>query len=592
LNPRGLLARYPGARSRLAVSLALTVAAGAALLAWMLLLASVIDRVFLGGDDLGDLSTSLWWMVGILVARGACLWSAEVVAQRSSSFLRRGLRTDLARAITIGSPRRTNGDVSGRDGVGEVTGTLTTGVDALGTWVTSYAPAATSTVTMPAMVLVVVLVLDAPTTLILMFTGPMLILLLALIGRQTADLTRRRFDELGWLRGFYLDMIRGLGTLKAFGRGADGARAIEDTSKRFGDTTMEVLRTAFQTSLVMEWAATAATALVAIEVSFRLIGGSLSYGTALAVLILTPEFFVPFRRLAMEYHAGQSGDAAAEGISGLLESAPTSGSVAGRHDPARAEPARREPPRTGPPRLEFRAVSFSYPGADRPALAGLDLAIDRGETLALVGPSGAGKSTLAALLLRFIAAERGTIAVDGVDLSSLDPRNWRRSVAWVPQDPTLFSGTVADNIALGDPGASRARIEAAADSAGATEFIDALPGTYGAILGEGGTTLSGGQRQRLAIARAFLRDAPLVILDEFTAHLDPDTEEALLGAAGRLLEGRTALLIAHRLTTARSADRIAVLERGRVVESGTDKDLVARSGSWAELSRDPDGLVL
>jgi ABC-type multidrug transport system fused ATPase/permease subunit len=173
--------------------------------------------------------------------------------------------------------------------------------------------------------------------------------------------------------------------------------------------------------------------------------------------------------------------------------------------------------------------------------------------------------------------------VDGTDLRRLDVAQWRRQVAWVPQDPTVFSGTVADNIALGEPGAGRGEVERAAAAAGATEFIDALPRGFDTVLGEGAATLSGGQRQRLAIARAHLRDAPVVILDEFTAHLDARTEAEVLVAASRLLVGRTALLIAHRTATARSADRIAVLEGGRIVESGTDAELLAAGGAWAGL---------
>ncbi len=420
-------------------------------------------------------------------------------------------------------------------------------------------------------------VLDPWTTLVLLFTGPMLVLLLAVIGRRTQALTRRRFEELGWLSAFYLDMIRGLGTLKAFRRSEDGAGTIEQVSRRYGDTTMEVLRTAFQTSLVMEWAAVAATALVAVEVSFRVIGDDLPFGTGLAVLVLTPEFFSPFRRLAVEYHAGQAGDAARARID-EVEALPLAGPApVGRPSPARA---------TGDlgravvraPALRFDGVRYAYPRADGLALDGLDLRVEPGETVALVGPSGAGKTTVTRLLLRFMDPTGGRISVDGTALDDLDVAAWRRSVAWVPQDPTIIAGTVGDNIRLGEPDAALDRVVAAADTARALGFIEALPDGMDTWLGEDGLQLSGGQRQRLAIARAALRAAPVVVLDEFTAHLDDDLEEEVRAAMGALLEGRTALVVVHRPATVALADRAVRLDRGRAV----DDDAPTAERSWTD----------
>jgi ABC-type transport system involved in cytochrome bd biosynthesis fused ATPase/permease subunit len=363
-------------------------------------------------------------------------------------------------------------------------------------------------------------------------------------------------------------MVRGLGTLKAFRRSADGADTIERASRRFGDTTMEVLRTAFQTSLVMEWAATAATALAAVEISFRMIEGNLSFGTAFATLVLIPEFFVPFRRLALEYHSGQTGQAALARIDDALAlpitaaaRPPTSTVPLTAPDGAAAAPSS-----DAAPTIELRDVAHRYPGAEHPALDSLSLMLAAGETVALVGPSGAGKSTVARVLLRFVEPTGGTVLVDGEPLDGLDPAAWRRRVAWVPQDPTLVAGSVADNIALGDPDADRAAIRAAADVARATGFIETLPDGFDTVLGEQGLRLSAGQRQRLAIARAALRDAPVVVLDEFTANLDDRTEAELLDAIGELLRGRTALVIAHRPRTAAMADRTVRLVDGRAVE--------------------------
>ncbi len=236
-----------------------------------------------------------------------------------------------------------------------------------------------------------------------------------------------------------------------------------------------------------------------------------------------------------------------------------------------------------PPAIRFTGVTYAYEGGRRPALRGLDMEIGAGRTVALVGETGAGKSTVASLLLRFIRADGGLVAVDGIPLDAIDTAAWRRAVAWVPQAPHLFTGTVADNIRLGRPDATAEQVEAAAREAGAESFIRALPHGYEARLGEEGLGLSGGERQRLAIARAFLSDAPFVILDEATAHLDAATEAGIVDAVRRLARDRTVLVISHRLRLAAVADEIVVLDAGRAVEAGPPGDLLARGGAYARL---------
>lgn len=548
-------------------------AAGGAQIGFLLVLSHAIDLAFTDGANLADLEGSFVAMAVLVALRAGALALGELTAQRCSNALRCELRQELAQRITSGHPRTVGA-------LGEVSGALTEGVEAMGELATKYLPALFSVLSLPLMTAIAIFVLDAPTVLILLFTGPMLVLLLAVIGARTAEVTRRRFEELGWLRGFFLDMVAGLATLKAFGRSGDGAELIGETSRRFGDTTMEVLRTAFQSSLVMEWAATAATALVAVQVSLRMMEGHLSFGTALAVLMLTPEFFVAFRRLSGEYHAGRSADAAADAIAGIAPPTPerTLGAMSA---PTAVPPI--EPGQPVAPEITLRGVGYTYPGAAHAALSSVDLRIGAAETLALVGASGSGKSTIASLILRFEDPGTGSIAADGMDLATIDAPTWRRNVAWVPQAPTIFKGTVAQNIALGEPGAEPARIAGAAADAGIHEVIDALPHGYDTHLGEGGYSLSAGQRQRMAIARAFLRDAPVVVLDEFTTHLDPALEQAVLDTSLELMAQRSALLIAHHTRTALHADRIAVLDAGRVLECGTHDELMACRGHWYEL---------
>lgn len=557
-DPRAgdLLRGNRGAANRSAIGAVAATVSWLAWLTWLWLLASVIDRAFVGSEKIADLLPSLATMAGLLLLQAGASMAAGIYAESASRRLRTDLRGSLCTRVLSGDPRRLAGGT-----VGQVSGTLTESIEAVGTWVSQYLPAAAMAVVGPLAAFLAVLVLDAPTTLILLFAGPMLVLLLAVIGRQTADLTKRRFDELGWLRGFYLDMLRGIGTLKAFGRSRDGTELIEESSRRFGETTLEVLRTAFQTSLVMEWAATAATALVAVEVSFRLVRGDLSFGTALAVLVITPEFFAPLRRLSLEYHVGRTGDAAAADIAAVRGEMPEGDHA---HDLDLRASTRRVGIPSAAPRIEFASVSYRYPEAATDAVADIDLLLEAGETVALVGQSGAGKSTIASMLLRFIEPTAGTVRVDGAPMRDVDIIGWRHRVAWVPQSPTLFAATVAENIALGRPDATPQQIHSAADASGAAEFIEDLPSGYDTPLGESGLRLSGGQRQRLAIARALLLDAPVVVFDEFTAHLDPDVEREVLDAAEILFEGRTALLIAHRNSTRRLANRTIRIEGGRI----------------------------
>jgi ATP-binding cassette subfamily C protein CydD len=571
-----LLALEPRARPFLRAAVACGFVAGAFVVAAACVTAAVVDGVFRAGQGLADVLPLLALLVVLAAARSGLTWAAEVLAQRASSRLKGTLRGALtARLLALG-PGFASGERSG-----ELVSVLTGGLETLDVYVTSFQPARGLAVLVPLLVLIVALILDPLTALVLVVTGPMLVLFLVLIGGRARAITARRFLELRWMSAFFLDMLGGIATLKTFGRSEEQIENIEAVSRSYGDTTMEVLRTAFQTALVLEWGATVATALVAVEVSLRLMDGTLPFVRALAVLIITPEFFLPLRQLAIRFHAGAAGTAVAERMLAILEApgaAPAGPATAGRAPagPASAVPA-------SPPEIRFHDVRYAYEDGRRPALRGLDLTIGSGRTVALVGETGAGKSTVASLLLRFIDADAGSVTVDGVPLAGIDPSAWRRSIAWVPQAPHLFSGSIADNIRLARPDATMGEVEAAARDAHAAAFIEALPGGYDTQVGEGGLRLSGGQRQRLAIARAFLRDAPFVILDEATSHLDPASEDAIADAVRRLARRRTVLVISHRLRLAADADEVVVLHAGRAVDAGPAARLLARDGPYSRL---------
>ncbi len=562
---RAIATVEPTARTPLVRSACTELVAFVALLAALVLLARAIDAVFVGGRDLTGISGAVAAIVALACLRAGAQRLAARDAAVAADRIRRSVRRSVLAAMV--RPERRPGSDRLRSST-DLLGDVGDAVDAVDDYVTRFVPSITLAATGPLLVFAAVVLLDPLSSLVLLFAGPMLVFLLVVIGQRTRELTQLRLAELSWLHGFFLDLLRGLGALSAANRAGDAGGRIEEVSRRHGASTMEVLRTAFQTSLVLEWAATAATALVAVTISFRMIGGDLSFGVGLSVLVLVPECFVPLRRLAVEYHAGQSGQAAWERLAPWLE------------PPATPVPTGTT---TGVAPLVFDSVTVRRDDGRVVALDAVSFSVADGETVALVGPSGAGKSTVLDLVLGFLRPDDGVLTAAGADVTTLDPLDWRRHLAWVPQSPTVFAGSVADNVRLGVADADDDEVWRALRSAGIEPFVRSLPDGIDTRLGEGGADLSGGQRQRLAIARAWLRDAPLVVLDEFTAHLDVDTEAEVVDAAADLLAHRTAIVVAHRLRTARLADRIVVLDAGAVVGDGSHAQLLERCATYRAL---------
>ena len=573
-----LLARVPEARRfhRLAVGAGFLAATTVIAAAWLLSL--LIAAVFVDSRPPSAIVPVLAALVLLAGVRAVLLLSSEVLAQRGASRLKRELRHQLTGRLFELGPARLSAERSG-----ELASTLVNGLEALDAWMTSYLPARTPAAAVPVLVLAVVLVIDPPTALVLLFTGPVLVLLLALIGSRTQAISERRFAELRWMSAYFVDMLRGIATLKAFGRSQEQVATMRAISRQYGETTLEVLRSAFQTGLVLDWAGAVAMALVAVEVSLRLMVGDLPFERALAVLVIAPEFFLPLRTLAQRYHAGMAGRAAAERVFAILDApVPVVAPPVATAPPAGKPAASPGLPAT-PPSIAFDGVGYRYPERDRRALDEVTVALPAGARLTIVGPSGAGKSTLAGLLLRFLEPDDGRITVGGHDLAALDRDAWRSTVGYVPQSPRLFHGTIADNLRLARPDATTRELHAAVGLAGAAEFIADLPSGLETQVGEGGVRLSGGQRQRLAIARALLRDPALLLLDEPTAHLDTSGEEAIVALLERLGGARTVIAISHRPRLALTSDVVAVLDEGRLVELGPPLALQRAGGAFAGL---------
>jgi len=544
MGPKELLSIVPNARRLHTTGVALGLLGSIALIAWTIALAGSIS------DLVGQqpAMTALFALAGCVVLRVMFRYASAQFLATASSQIRTGLRNALT------AHWRTTNQQSISTGIDSTL--LGPGVDSLDDYLTKFLPARSLAAVVPVIVFLTIGFLDPWSLLILVFAGPMLILLLAVIGARTRELSEQRFRELGWLRSFYLDMVRGIPTLKVFGRATESVSTIEDISDRFGRTTMSVLRTAFQTSLVIEWAATAATALVAVQVSFRMVDGKIGFAPALTALMLTPEFFAPLRTLAVEYHAGQAGNAALTQLPDLttLQERPSSLSpISYIHN-------------VPPMNICFESVSFSYPGTDQLVLDDVSFTVDAGETVVILGPSGEGKSTLLGLVQGRLAPTDGQITINGESLPAIEPEAWLASITSVPQNPFMFSSSIHDNVSLSNRSASVDEIQHSLDLALASNFVSELPLGIDSLIGEEGAALSGGQRQRLAIARAVLRDAPLVLLDEFTAHLDPETERDLVDSIDGFLEHRTAIIVAHREATLSLADRIFRLSNGRIIE--------------------------
>jgi thiol reductant ABC exporter CydD subunit len=545
LDPR-LLGRARAVRSLLVADALLGVVSALLVLAQAVLLARVAARAF-GGASLADVAWPLGALVGVIVARSLTAWGFETAGRRAATQVISQLRLDLVEARLRHRPTALDGAESA-----ELATAAVSGVDTLDATFARYLPQLVSAVVVPVAVLVLVVTIDPLAAGVMVLTLPLVPVFMWLVGRYTEHRARERWRAMSLLSNHFLDVVRGLPTLRAFNRGQAQADRIVTVSDEYRRASMGTLRAAVLSGAVLELAATLGIALVAVVVGVSLAVGDVGFEAALTVLVLAPELYLPLRNLAAQFHASADGAAVASRMLDLAEGASAATGRALIADPATAT-------------ISFERVSFRYPTRERDALDEVELELHPGETVALVGESGGGKSTLASLLLRLAEPTSGRIFVGTDDLATLNAATWRRSIAYVPQRPTLFRGTIADNIRLGDASADDADVQQAAGLAGAHDFVSRLPEGYATVVGDGGRALSTGERRRIALARAFLRDAPIVLLDEPTADLDAASAEIVHDAIERLRAGRTMLLIAHRPELAALADRAVRIDHGRVV---------------------------
>jgi ATP-binding cassette, subfamily C, bacterial CydD len=563
---RRIMALASGVRPWIAAAVVMRLAVMATYLGQALIMADILYRL-LHGAGIGELFGRLIALAAFVALRMALLWASELVAQSTAAVTKERLRTALFEKIAELGPGYTGGARTG-----EIQHALIDGVEALESYFGAYLPALISAILTPAVAVAILGFHDPELALVVALFVIAASVLPPLWSKRLTAMSRERRAAFLAMSAEFLDTLQGMVTLKAFGASASRRRSLTNRSdelctRMVKEMAIVLVRGSIFTFVILGGLA-ATTALAAVRVAH----GELAVGTLFVALFLAREALRPVGELAAAFHASYAATVAAEQIERVLAAQPPA--------PERSGPP---PVRIARASVEFSGVTFAYAASAGPVLRDFSLRVDPGERVAIVGPSGAGKTTLVSLLLRFVDPQAGHIRIGGHDVLDLPLEQLRSSIAVVAQDTYLFGGSVRDNLALARPGASDAEIVAAARAADAHDYISTLPDGYATLVGERGLRLSGGQRQRLAIARAVLKDAPILVFDEATANVDAAAEATIHAALDRIARDRTTIVIAHRLSTVRNADRIVVLEDGRLVETGRHDELVGAAGTYARL---------
>ena len=566
LHPR-LLALAKGVRWRIlfaAVVGMLAVVAGVARLA---VAAVVIFKIIHEGAEFSSIMWPLAGMIALIFVRSGLQYLQEVISHHTASVVKVALRERLYQHCLALGPGYFD-----QSRTGDVLMSLAEGVERLEAFFGRYLPQMIVAALAPVLIFAFMAIIDFRTGLVFLAFALLTLVLPNIFHRWTRTSSMARRDAYGALGADFLDAVQGLPTLKAFGQSKARGLLLADRARALFRTTMGVLAANSATSALTILGIASGAAVALAWGAVRVSDGELELRSLLIVLMLGVEIFRPLRELVQLYHDGMIAMSSAEGIFDIMDAPVDVADAATSPSPLQLAPE-----------VTFEGVNYAYSGGRRPALHDLSFTLNAGETLGLVGPSGAGKSTIVWSILRFFDPQSGRVLLGGTDIREISLSQLRDQVAVVTQDTYLFHGTVAENLRFGGPNATQEQLEAAAKTANAHDFISHLPQGYDTIVGERAVRLSGGQKQRIAIARAVLKDAPILILDEALSNVDAENEAVIQVALDHLMEGRTTLIIAHRLSSVVKADRIIVLEDGRLVESGNHGELVAAGGVYAEL---------
>jgi ATP-binding cassette subfamily C protein CydD len=535
------------------------------------LLSGVISAVFIDKQTLPQVTPLLRGILFVVLGRVIFTVVNETLAGALAVKVKTRLRDLLLDKINRLGTSFLKGERSG-----ELTTTAIQGVDALDAYFSQFLPQILLAVMLPLTILLVVFPLDWVTGIVFLITAPLIPLFMILIGRLSESQTRHQWKALSRLGAYFLDTLQGLSTLKILGRSKTRAEELKVVSERYRLTTMSVLRITFLSAFVLELIAMTATAVVAVEIAFRLLYSKILFRQAFFILLIAPEFYLPMRNLSARFHAGMSGLTASKRIFDLLDCP----------EPLQRNcliAQRKNNPFMGSFQLVARDVFYKYPGNNINSLESINIEIESGKHYAIVGKSGAGKSTFAHLLLRFIAPDAGIISINGDNIDQWSPDDWRSWVSWVPQKPMIFNASLLENVRLRNISYSQEQVKEALKQAQMGEFLSKLPDGLNTPMQEAGYRLSGGEAQRVALARAFLKNSPLVLMDEPTAHLDIELEQELGKITNSLLDGRTSITIAHRINTVQAADEIFFFDHSRLTDRGSHRELMHRSEEYNRL---------
>lgn len=523
-------------------------------------LSEIIVDVFISGKEFQDITNRIIQLVLIILVRSFLAFTNDISAKSIAAKVKSKLRFELIKKVSRQGPV-----ILGIEKRGKLLNTIFEGVESLDAYFSQYLPQVFLSALVPLAILVVIFPAEPLTGFILLGTAPLIPLFMALIGIMTEERTQKQWILLNRLSTRFFDTLQSLDLIRLLNREKKQEEYLKATDQAYREATMGVLRFTFLSALTLELVATISTAIVAVEIGLRLLYGKLEFLPALFLLILAPEFYLPLRQLGVKYHAAMSGIEAAKDIFSILE----------QPDPLYAEKISQSNwhgKEIFP--ISFASISARYPGNTTLALDQLTFSINKDEKIALVGPSGSGKTTITSLLLRFLEPSDGQILVADIPLNQIPVENWRENISWVPQNPHLFSGTIARNVALASQTIDFQKLESALAAAESLKWVNSLPDGWNTQIGERGFGISTGQIQRIAIARAFYKDTPLLILDEPTSALDPILEDELYEAIRRLINNRTVITIAHRLPTIYQSDRILFIKEGKIMETGSHTELM------------------
>lgn len=558
------------AGNSLLVSVIFSIAGGLILILQAYSASQVIAQVFIAGKELSQVLPGMFTLLGLILTRSIIHLIADGTASQGAISIKSALREKLLNHLVNLGPAYTESKPAG-----ELVAVAMQGIESIESYFSQYLPQVILAISLPLMILAAVFPIDLLTGLIFLITVPLIPLFMTLIGSMASRLTRKQFDALQHMSGFLLDTIRLITTIKVLGQSKNQERKIIKVSERYRQTTLEVLRLTFLSALVLELVATIATAVVAVEVGLRLLYWNLEFEQAFFILLIAPEFYQPLRQLGLRYHAAASGLSAAERLNEIFDTLPSKPAIL-KERPGEGEKLQVD-------EVRFEHVSFRYPERTTDSLNDLSLILRKGTLTVVTGPSGSGKSSLIKLLLRFQSPQSGRILIDGAELDSIDLAAWRSRVSFAPQQPVLLKGSLLENIRLARPDAEMADIQTAVRWAGISDLIERLPLGFDTQVGEGGGGLSGGQRQRISLARAFLKKAPVLIMDEPSSHQDPHLQRELDDTLLHLAEVRIILIIAHRIETIQRADQVVILDNGNLVDIGIHSTLIEKNYNYRRL---------